>query len=171
MAQQVKSTMIFGCGNRIMGDDGFGPAVIDLLSSRYRLPDSVAAIDAGTAVREYLFDYLLSPEGRPRSIILLDAVDYQGRESGEVFLISPRMIPAKKVHDFSLHQFPSVNLLSEIEEYTGIDVTIIAAQMECLPEEVKEGLSPSMEAAVVHACETITQMLFCKYSISEVTPP
>ncbi|HKJ65521.1 MAG TPA: hydrogenase maturation protease [Desulfopila sp.] len=53
--------MIFGCGNRIMGDDGFGPAVIDMLSSRYRLPDSVVAVDAGTAVREYLFDYLLSP--------------------------------------------------------------------------------------------------------------
>ncbi|HKJ66102.1 MAG TPA: hydrogenase maturation protease, partial [Desulfopila sp.] len=105
------------------------------------------------------------------SIILLDAVDYQAREPGDVFLISPRMIPAKKVHDFSLHQFPSVNLLSEIEEYTGIGVTIIAAQMECLPKEVKEGLSSSMEAAVVRACEIITQMLFCQSSISEVTPP
>lgn len=151
--------MIFGCGNRIMGDDGFGPAVIDMLSSRYRLPDSVMAVDAGTAVREYLFDYLLSPEDRPCSIILLDAVDFEDREPGEVFFIRPRMIPAKKVHDFSLHQFPSVNLLSEIEEHTGIDVAIIAAQVECLPEEVRQELSPSMQGAVVRACETLAQIL------------
>ena len=151
--------MIFGCGNRIMGDDGFGPAVIDMLSSRYRLPGSVTAVDAGTAVREYLFDYLLSPEDRPHSIILLDAVDYEEREPGEVFFISPRMIPAKKVHDFSLHQFPSVNLLSELEEHTGIDVVIVAAQVECIPEQIKQGLSPSMQGAVVRACEKIVQML------------
>lgn len=159
MAQETYSTVIFGCGNRIMGDDGFGPAVIEELNSEYRLPKTVAAIDAGTAVREYLFDYLLSPEDRPQNIIILDAVDFDDRQPGEVFAISPSAIPVKKIHDFSLHQFPSVNLLAELEEHTGIRVAIVAAQVEVIPGEIAPGLSASMEKAVPLACEKIAQIL------------
>lgn len=151
--------MIFGCGNIIMGDDGFGPAVIDALQARYDLPEDVAAIDAGTGVREYLFDYLLMEEGRPERIIVLDAVDFEGRTPGEVFEIQPTQIPAKKIHDFSLHQFPTVNLLQELTENTGIPVLILAAQIEYIPEEIAPGLSSAMVKAVTEACEKISQIL------------
>lgn len=100
----ARSTKIFGCGNAIMGDDGFGPAVVERLNSQGSLPESVEAVDAGTGVREYLFDYLLTEEGRPETIIVLDAVDFAGKEPGEVFCIRPADIPAKKIHDF-----PSIN--------------------------------------------------------------
>ena len=88
-------TMIFGCGNVIMGDDGFGPAVIDTLHDRYSLPENIQAVDVGTCVREYLFDYLLLDEGRPKTIIICDAVDFPDRRPGEVFEILPDQIPAK----------------------------------------------------------------------------
>ncbi len=159
MAQESCSKVIFGCGNLIMGDDGFGPAVIDELNSRYALPDSVAAIDAGTNVREYLFDYLLSSEGRPDTLIILDAVDFRDRKPGDVFLIESSSIPAQKIHDFSLHQFPTVNLLSELEEHTGMRIIILAAQVEYIPDEIQPGLSPSMKKAVLAACEKILQIL------------
>ncbi|PID43046.1 MAG: coenzyme F420 hydrogenase [Proteobacteria bacterium] len=162
------STMIFGCGNLIMGDDGFGPAVIQKLTSEYDLPEWVDAVDAMTGIREYLFDYLLSEEGRPEHIIILDAVDFEDRQPGEVFRISSSDIPARKIHDFSLHQFPTVNLLQEIEEYTGIRVTIVAAQAEYIPEEIEEGLSAPMHAAVSEACELISQIL-SENSQKEVT--
>ena len=71
------STVIFGCGNLIMGDDGFGPKVIEQLTSGYVLPQWAVAIDAMTGIREYLFDYLLSENGRPEHIIILDAVDFE----------------------------------------------------------------------------------------------
>lgn len=151
--------MIFGCGNIIMGDDGFGPAVIDALQARYDLPEDIAAVDAGTGVREYLFDYLLMEEGRPERIIVLDAVDFEGRTPGEVFEIQPTQIPAKKIHDFSLHQFPTVNLLQELAENTGIPVLILAAQIEYIPEEIAPGLSSPMVKAVTEACEKISQIL------------
>lgn len=151
--------MIFGCGNVIMGDDGFGPAVVDELQARYHLPEDVQAIDAGTGVREYLFDYLLMEEGRPERIIVLDAVDFEGRRPGEVFEIQPTEIPAKKIHDFSLHQFPTVNLLQELAEHTGIPVLILAAQIEFIPEEIAPGLSSPMVKAVTEACEKISQIL------------
>ncbi len=159
MAQETYSTVIYGCGNQIMGDDGFGPAVVDALQSSYTLPPDVAVIDAGTGIREYLFDFLLMADGRPQKIIVLDAVDFEGKAPGEVFLISPSTIPAKKVHDFSLHQFPSVNLLAELEEHTDIDVDILAAQVEYIPSEIEPGLSLKMREAIPVACEKIFQLL------------
>lgn len=151
--------MIFGCGNLIMGDDGYGPAVIERLKAGYDLPEGIEAIDAGTCVREYLFDYLLTDEGRPQTIVIIDAVDFPGRQPGEVFEILPAEIPAKKIHDFSLHQFPTVNLLQELADHTGIKVLIIAAQIEFIPEEIAPGLSAVMTGAVTETCEKLSQIL------------
>jgi coenzyme F420 hydrogenase subunit delta len=159
MTQKRISTVIFGCGNVVMGDDGYGPAVVDELNSRYELPEGVEAIDVGTCVREHLFDYVLSAEGRPDRIIILDAVDFPDRKPGDVFLIDTSAIPPKKIHDFSLHQFPTVNLLVELEQHTGIRVYILAAQVECIPEEITPGLSPAVSAAVSVACEKVLQIL------------
>ncbi len=153
---------IFGCGNIIMGDDGYGPAVTDLLNERYHLPEDIEAIDAGTTIREYLFDYLLAEEGRPERIIILDAVDFTDRNPGEVFEIRPAEIPAKKIHDFSLHQFPTVNLLQEIEENTTIKILILAAQIKYIPDEIAPGLTPQMQQAVEEAAEKIAAMLSLK---------
>ncbi len=151
--------MIFGCGNLIMGDDGYGPAAIEHLLANYHLPENIQAIDAGTCVREYLFDYLLTEEGRPETIIVLDAVDFTEHQPGEVFEILPSQIPAKKIHDFSLHQFPTVNLLQELSENTGIKVQIFAAQIKFIPEEIAPGLSPVMTQAVTKTCEKLSQIL------------
>lgn len=151
--------MIFGCGNAIMGDDGYGPAVVEELNTHRTLPEGVQAVDAGTCVREYLFDYLLTDEGRPQTVIILDAVDFTGKEPGDVFRINPTDIPAKKIHDFSLHQFPTVNLLLELEQHTGIRVVILAAQVEYIPEEIAPGLTPAMSAAVSVACDEVFHIL------------
>ncbi|MBB5347321.1 hydrogenase maturation protease [Desulfoprunum benzoelyticum] len=159
MAQENISTVVFGCGNVVMGDDGYGPAVVDALNSRYQLPAGVEAIDAGTGIREYLFDYILTAEGRPDRIIVLDAVDFPDREPGDVFLMDTSAIPPKKIHDFSLHQFPTVNLLVELEQHTGVRVVILAAQVETIPDEITPGLSPAMSAAVSVACEKVLHIL------------
>ncbi len=155
----MSSTIIFGCGNTLMGDDGFGPAVVDKLNGGTTLPDGVEAIDAMTGVREYLFDYLLSEEGRPEHIIILDAVDFEERIPGELFCLESSSIPAQKIHDFSLHQFPTVNLLQELEAHTSIRVTILAAQAEYIPAEIEPGLTKSMKSAVAKACEQILHIV------------
>ena len=155
----MSSVVIFGCGNLLMGDDGFGPSVIEALHEKKQLPPTVSAIDAMTGIREYLFDYLLTEEGRPEHIIILDAVDFEDRTPGDVFLIDSASIPAKKIHDFSLHQFPTVNLLHELEQHTGIQVTIIAAQAEYIPAEIEPGLSETMQEAVSTACEMIMDLI------------
>jgi coenzyme F420 hydrogenase subunit delta len=152
-----RPTIIFGCGNTLIGDDGYGPAVIARLKAEHRLSPGVRTIDAGTGVREHLFDYLLAPELRPAKMIILDAVDMPGHTPGEVFTLEPTAIPARKTHDFSLHQFPTVNLLQELQRETGIQITILAAQVLSLPDRVAPGLSGPMQQAVTTACTILAR--------------
>jgi coenzyme F420 hydrogenase subunit delta len=153
-----KNILIFGCGNVLFGDDGFGPAVVECLLEPGDLPPTVLALDVGTSVREILFDLLLS-EHKPERIIVLDAVDHADRKPGEVFEIPVEGIAPEKIADFSLHQFPTVNMLKELKDHFPVKVTVLVAQVEFLPEQVQPGLSPAMERAVAEACGIVRQML------------
>ncbi len=146
--------LVFGCGNILLGDDGFGPAVVERLHDDPRRPAHVLALDVGTSVRELLLDLLLS-EKKPAKVFIVDAVDQAGRAPGEVFEIAVRDIPEAKVPDFSMHQFPTMNLLKELKEHSRIDLKIIVAQIQEIPEEVRPGLTPAMEGAIPEACERI----------------
>lgn len=159
MEPEKYSTVIYGIGNIVMGDDGVGPAIVDELHRRDCLPPGVKAVDADTGIREHLFDYLLTDVGRPDAIIIIDAVEIEGHEPGDVFVLDTAAVPPKKIHDFSLHQFPTVNMLVELEQHTGMSVTILAVQVEYIPEEIAPGLSPAVSAAVPIACEKISQIL------------
>jgi len=153
-----KSILIFGCGNILFGDDGFGPAVIECLNEKYHLPGDVLALDVGTSIRDILFDLILS-EKKPKQLIIIDAVGYPDRQPGEVFEIPVEGIPETKVSDFSLHQFPTVNMLQELKEHSGMQVKIIVGQTEFIPEEVAPGLTPTMQRAVAVACERIMAVI------------
>jgi coenzyme F420 hydrogenase subunit delta len=149
-----KSVLVFGCGNILYGDDGFGPVVITRLKEHYQLPEDVLALDVGTSIRDILFDLVLSDK-KPQKIFIIDAVEYPDRQPGEVFEIPVEGIPDKKTSDFSLHQFPTVNMLQELKEHSPIQVKILVAQVESIPDEVKPGLSPVMLDAVETICQRL----------------
>ena len=154
----TKKVLIFGCGNVLMGDDGFGPAVIKKLQQQHHLPDCAHAEDVGTSVRDILFNITLL-EKRPEHIVVLDAVDKPGRSKGEVFEISADDIPEKKIVDYSFHQFPTTNMLKEIQEQCGVKITIIVAQIGKKLESVKPGLSKPMRTAVREAAERVAHLV------------
>lgn len=149
----TKPVVVFGCGNILLGDDGFGPAVVEKLHSSGVVPECAEVIDAGTAVREFLFDIALS-ERRPGLIVVLDAVD-AGRCPGEVFEIPLDDIPEVKIPDYSLHQAPTSNLLRQLRDHCGVDVAVIVCQVEQIPDEVKMGLSTTVQDAVIRATDLI----------------
>lgn len=153
-----KTILIFGCGNILFGDDGFGSAVVRHLRDNYHLPENVSVQDVGTGIREILFDLALS-EKKPRKLIIVDAVDYPDRTPGEVFEISVDGIPAQKTSDFSLHQFPTVNILKELQEATDIAIHIMVAQVAHLPEEVQPGLTEEVARAVPEACRRLLTLV------------
>jgi coenzyme F420 hydrogenase subunit delta len=146
--------LVLGCGNPLIGDDGFGPAVVQYLENNYSLPDSVAAIDCGTSIRDILFDVLLSAR-KPRKMIIVDVTDSPGLAPGDVREIDIDQIRPEKISDFSLHQFPTTNMLKEIRQETLVDVKVFVAQVAGLPAEVKPGLSEPVAAAVAPMCERV----------------
>ena len=152
-----KPVLIFGCGNTLFGNDGFGPEVVRHLNQNYRFPESVLVLDVGTGIRDFIFDLILV-EKKPELILIIDAVTVEDRTQGEVFLIEPRRLPREKLADFSLHQSPSSSLISQLADQ-GIDVKVIAMHTETIPNEICPGLSPEAVKAVKTAEEMIIQEL------------
>lgn len=153
-----KPRLILGCGNPLFGDDGFGAEVIEMLEAGSALPDDVACMDAGTAMRDILFDVLLSEE-KPEQIIIIDAMSIDDAPAGEVREIGLNDMQADKICDYSLHQFPTTNLLQEIRELTPIDVRVLVVNPGRIPDEVKPGLSEPVRLAVPVMCRWIRNIL------------
>lgn len=142
--------LVLGCGNVLFGDDGFGPKFIRYYEDEHGLPECTEARDAHTSVKNLLFDLLLS-DVHPELIIIVDAVD-KGRTPGEIFEINLEDIPVKKKDDFSMHQMPTSDILAEIKGNGKIDVRVLVAQVENIPDEVAPGLSKVIEDAIPKAC-------------------
>jgi coenzyme F420 hydrogenase subunit delta len=153
-----KRVMVLGCGNVLMGDDGFGPAVMEALLERGGVPEDVFAMDIGLSARDVLFPMVIS-ETHVKKIIIVDGVDFadKGRKPGEIFEIALDDIPVLKQDDFSMHQVPSSNLLKDLRDHRKIDVTVLACQIQHIPDEVESGLTEPVKAAVPGMCDLITK--------------
>ncbi len=155
-ALQQPTILVYGCGNTLMGDDGFGPAVMAQLLAQYRFPLSVRVEDVGTSIRDLLFDLLLAPQ-KPEKILIIDAAQQPGRQPGELFELPVDQIGVEKVNDFSVHHFPSLNLLQDLAQ--TVEVRILTVQVSRIPEEIQPGLSPAVAAAIPRACAWVVNQL------------
>ena len=149
--------LILGCGNILFGDDGFGPHVAEELKKNYNLPENVGVINAGSSVRNILFDIALS-EKKPDKIIVVDAID-AAKTPGEIFELPIDEIPEKKVDDFSMHQLPTSNLLKELKYFCKINVIIIACQIENIPTEVSTTISKKLIDVIPEVCKRINEII------------
>ena len=156
LAAMHKEIVVLGCGNILFGDDGFGSSVAERLEKGGLLPENVSVIDAGTSVREILFDLILSEE-RPRKVIVIDAVDAK-RRPGEIFRIDLEELPKNKIDDYTLHEMPTSNLLRELRDLCHVEVEIVAGQVEVLPDVVRPGLSDSVTESVPVAAGEVLKL-------------
>jgi coenzyme F420 hydrogenase subunit delta len=153
-----KEILITGCGNKLFGDDGFGPEVVEYLTDHFSIPENICLLDVGTGVRKILFTISLS-EPRPKVIVVIDAVD-KGRKPGEIFDISIDEIPLEKIDDFSMHQVPSSNLLKELQDLCSVRVRVMACQVKTIPETMQSGLSEPVKKAVPLMAQRIAEDYF-----------
>lgn len=151
-----KRVVILGVGNRLFGDDGFGPSTVQLIIRSTDLPSDVSVLDVGTAVMPVLFDILLSDPG-PRRLIILDTADF-GKEPGELVRVPVEQLPQTRGGVFSLHTFSAGSLLQELKDRKGVEVIILACQAESISSEIKEGLSKPVEVAVSQAAQIVLEM-------------
>jgi hydrogenase maturation protease len=66
----MKKVLIGGIGNVLLGDDGVGPYLVQLLLSRYEFDDGVEVLDLGTPA----LDLIDQVSGRD-VVVLIDSVD------------------------------------------------------------------------------------------------
>ncbi len=66
----MKKVLIGGIGNVLLGDDGVGPYLVQLLLSRYEFDDGVEGLDLGTPALD-LIDQISGKD----VVILIDSVD------------------------------------------------------------------------------------------------
>jgi coenzyme F420 hydrogenase subunit delta len=146
-----RRVLVLGVGNVLFGDDGFGPAAADYLLKNCEIPKDVHVMDVGTGAGDILFTVGLSSK-KPERVIILDAVDVKKRPA-EIFQLKIEDLPESKLTDFSLHLFPSSNLLRELRDQMNIDIVIIACQAERVPDSVSMGLSESVRKALPKAAQ------------------
>jgi coenzyme F420 hydrogenase subunit delta len=152
----AKRVLVLGVGNVFFGDDGFGPAAADYLQKNCKIPDDVYVIDVGIGAGDILFNVALSAT-KPQMIIILDSVDMK-RKPGEVFQLSLEELPADRMSEFSMHFFPSPNVLKELRDQMDIKVIIVACQAERMPDSISPGLSETVQKALPKAAETVLEL-------------
>jgi len=144
----------------IMGDDGFGPAVMEELKTGLP-PDRLAA---GSGVRGRIFDCLPAPATRKESFVFRGVIDSPGHEPGLPLCVDVSLLPAEQIHNPSLRRSSPINLCQDVHGHAGICIAKQTVQVALMAEESPFG--SSLSGDVSPACEKIVQPLFA----SERTP-
>jgi hydrogenase maturation protease len=145
---------VIGLGNVLLGDDGFGPTVVELLRSTWRMPDDVELIDAGTPGLD-LADYMYGCD----EVILLDAVAANA-PPGQIHIYSGTQLmnlPLKQrvsPHDPALQE---ALWIAEIGDAPPRTTCLIGAVP--MTSEPGVGLSRPMLAAVDEAAFAVVDRL------------
>lgn len=95
MEASERTAAVFFVGNRLMLDDGVGPAAYDEILAGYDIPENVTLVDVGCMSLD-----MLPYVERYDVILTVDAVDRHGRRAGHRVPGSSRMpwraIPAPR---------------------------------------------------------------------------
>ncbi len=147
---RAKRVLVAGVGNVLRGDDGFGPAVTELLG---HLPEEADVVETGIGGIALLQELMAGCDG----LILIDAVE-RGAEPGTVFLIEPEV--EKGVHVPDIHLANPHRVLSMAKTIGVLPDRVVI--IGCQPLEVDElcqGLSPPVQRALATAVTKIEEIV------------
>jgi hydrogenase maturation protease len=152
----MSKILVAGFGNTYMGDDGFGPSVIEALMAK-DLPGDVEARDAG------LCGSMLAPDLSDfEFVIFVDAV----KKGGKLGTLYRTEIKAEEVKELkpgdaacsftlSIHDTGLENLLSFAKTIGTLPQLTVVIGCEILEISLGQHLSPAVEAAVQRAVDLI----------------
>ena len=152
----MKNILIAGIGNRLRGDDGFGPRVIDILST-YSLPENVEIRDVGTAGITIATDFSDYNE-----ILFLDAMEMEGAP-GKIIM---DLIKIENINEniselakTSLHEVGLEGLLHFSKAIGALPPKVIL--IGCKPKniDISLDLSKEVEEATVNAARMVIDYL------------
>ena len=149
--------LIAGIGNLLMGDDGFGPSVINSLENE-AIPENIELRDigiAGITMIAELEDF--------DSVIFIDAMNIEG-EYGSLKIIKVNVEnitseEALELSKFSIHEIDLEALLKLAKTIGTLpeEVYIVGCKPEKL--DIEHGLSPKVRKAVPEAVKQIKELI------------
>lgn len=156
MTEQERQAVVFCVGNRLMLDEGVGPAVYDAVMEEYELPDNVRFFDVGCMSLDML-DYVRTCD----VVLTVDAVDGTGDEPGTVYRFPPDAMARHAGAMQSLHDLKLVDLF-DAASLLGYEAEGFCLGMQIdnmSPEEYTVGLTPRVYAALPLLVETVVAEL------------
>jgi len=144
---------VIGIGNILLGDDGFGPYVVELLRAQWAFPDSVTLLDAGTPGLD-LVTYL---HGR-KVAILIDTVTATGAPGALRLYRNADLAHLAPQARVSPHD-PVVHEALQIAALAGDDPQVLLVGVIPLSTELGVGLSDTVRAAAAAASTVVVDEL------------
>lgn len=155
----AKKTAVLCVGNRLMLDDGVGPAVFDRLTEAYLLPPEVKLVDCGClslAFVSFVRDF--------DCLITVDAVDGTREPVGSVLRYAPSDIARRSMANASLHDLKLADLF-DAAALLGYEAEGICFGMQienASPALATEGLTPKVFASLDALTEAVVAQLIAR---------
>jgi len=135
--------LVVGVGNRLLGDEGVGPCVIDNLS-RIKLPPYVNVLDCGCDLLSIVLHL-----DRPEKIIIVDAIR-AGGEPGQTYRFDYGELTAASDRIRSTHQVGTVDALRLLRltcaALANTEIVVIGTEPKTM--ELNAGLSKEVKKSI-----------------------
>lgn len=145
--------LVLGLGNPLMGDDGFGLAVLARLRGDWELPMSVELVDGGTWGMN-----LLPLIEDAAEVILIDAIR-TGAPPGTVLELERDRLPKYLAHKLSPHQIDLKEVLALAQLRGTLPYRLVALGAEPGRLELSTMLSPALEQRVDDVARAVARRL------------
>jgi len=146
-------TLVIGLGNPLMGDDGAGVAVLELLRADWEIPPEVELIDGGTWGMN-----LLPLVESTRHLILVDAIR-SGAVPGTLTVLERNQLPRYFALKLSPHQIDLREILALAELRGLLPEDLVAIGIEPEQVEMEMRLSPRVSAGLGKLADLVTERL------------
>lgn len=146
----MKNIKVLGIGNLLVGDDGFGPRVIEVLQKR-ELPPNVELIDAGVggmAILSWIED--------ADKIVIVDSVQTGNEPVGTVYRFTDKEMPPSDMFMLSLHDLNLVDTINigKVVQKMPEEIIIYGVEVKRIAEFTRE-MMPEVEAAVTEVADLV----------------
>lgn len=140
----IKKIKVLGCGQKLVGDDGFGVRVVEELQ-KMQLPENVECIDAGVGGMS-----ILSWIEDADKVIIIDAVHTENEPVGHIYSFTDKELPPSDMFGLSLHDMnlvDTINIGKHVQKMPG-EILIFGVEIPELDMVFTTEMSPEVEAAI-----------------------
>ena len=149
----MKKILVLGLGNILMGDEGLGVRISEMLASDYKLPENVEVVDGGTAGMD-----LMETVAESDAVIVTDAI-FSQKPPGTIITMVDDDVEAFFRARTSPHQIGLVDVLAALRltDESPERLVIVGVVPEAM--ELGVGLTDRTEAACRSALSVVVDEL------------